>query len=93
MAGGDPALLQSVLGRFGIGTGTPVTNAAAPAAAPTPVQVPAPTIPPQTPAYAPNAPTIAPTGETAPTGLSPQALAQLSILQQMSFNPYSFYGA
>jgi hypothetical protein len=39
-----------------------------------------------------NAPQIAPTGETAPTGLSPQALAQMSILQQMSFSPYSYSG-
>jgi hypothetical protein len=90
MSGGSPELLQSVLGRFGLGgaSQTPTTNTAAPAPTATPVQTPT-----QTPTYTPNAPTITPEGETAPMGLSPQALAQMSILQQMSFNPYSFYGA
>jgi hypothetical protein len=49
--------------------------------------------PASTPVATPMAPTITPQGEVAPTGLSPQALAQLSILQQMSFNPYAMYGA
>lgn len=97
MAGGSPELLQSVLARFGLGTGTPVTNTAAPA----PTQTPAPT---STPTATPTATPVNPLGPIGSTtqipadgsvsssGLSPQALSQLSILQQMSFNPYSFYG-
>lgn len=93
MAGGSPELMQQVLGRFGLGgtPQTPITNTAAPAptAPAVPAEVPGPT-PTATPQTTPMAPTITPTGEVAPMGLTPQALAQLSILQQMSFNPLNY---